>query len=203
MTAPVFDCDAIMQAYGEGAFPMAESRDAKGFAWYTAPMRSVLPIDLHIPKSLKKLMAKAPFTITTDRAFEDVITACGGPRQSGTATWINADLIHMMVFLHKKGIAHSVECWQGDQLAGGLYGIVQGAVFNGESMFSTLPGASKIALVHLCRILKAGGFQMLDTQFINPHMLQFGGYEIPHARYMALLHRYRNEQACFKGIPAL
>jgi leucyl/phenylalanyl-tRNA--protein transferase len=194
-----FDLEGIMHAYAHGAFPMAESRDAGAFHWYTAPMRSLLPLDPHVPRSLKKFMAKNPFEIRVDTDFAGVVDGCAAPRRKEGATWINRDIRDMMVFLHKMGVAHSVECWKDGRLAGGLYGVAQGAVFNGESMFSLESGASKVALVHLCRRLKAGGFGMLDTQFINPHMLQFGGYEIPHADYMEALRSLAAKKADFNS----
>jgi leucyl/phenylalanyl-tRNA--protein transferase len=202
MTAGHFDFDAIMSAYAQGFFPMADGRTARGFSWYAAPMRSLLPLDLHIPRSLKKFMAKAPFEIRIDTDFAGVLDGCAAPRARTAETWINGDIRAMMLFLHEQGAAHSVECWKDGRLAGGLYGVAQGAAFGGESMFSREAGASKVALVHLCERLKAGGFKLLDTQFINDHMVQFGAYEMPHEAYLEQLRPLLTQQANFSLFPA-
>ncbi len=178
-----------LNAYAQGAFPMAERRDSPDFHWYTAPVRSLLPIDLHVPRSLKKLVRKAPFEVRVDTDFAGVIDGCALPRTRQPTTWINRGIREMMIALHKAGFAHSVECWKDGRLVGGVYGTALGGTFCGESMFSREPGASKVALVHLCARLKAGGFQLFDTQFLNDHVAQFGAYEMPHATYVETMQR--------------
>ncbi|MFA5593113.1 MAG: leucyl/phenylalanyl-tRNA--protein transferase [Micavibrio sp.] len=176
----------LLDAYREGVFPMAESAEDEGFAFYRPHMRGLLPIaDLHIPARLLKTLRKAPFTVTRDKAFERIIALCAeatGPKRGNT--WINAPIQKIYGDLHRQGHAHSIECWNKDgALAGGLYGVRIGAVFCGESMVSLERDASKVALVHLAALLWEGGFEILDTQFINPHLLQFGAYEIPQEEY--------------------
>ena len=184
---PVSVEDAL-NAYAHGAFPMGASRTADGFDWYSAPVRSLLPIhDFRISRSLRRLIARRPFTLTADRAFAGVIAACAEPRAAQAETWINADLIALMTNLHEAGFAHSVECWRDGDLVGGLYGVALGGTFCAESMFSKVPNASKLALAYLVAKLRAGGFTLLDTQFLNPHLLQFGAYEMPYDAYRAAM----------------
>lgn len=164
---------------------MAESAEDDNFAFYRPQMRGLIPInDLHISNRLLKTLRQKPFTITVDRAFEDVIDGCAASAPKRAKTWINKPIRNLFTALHREGHAHSVECWTKDgKLAGGLYGLTIGAVFCGESMFSVERDASKIALVHLCAMLWASGFTILDSQFLNPHLLQFGAYEIPQEEY--------------------
>lgn len=184
------DLENALNAYAHGAFPMAVSRDGDGFDWYSAPMRSLLPIEtFHVSRSLRKLLKRRPFELTVDRAFADVIRACGQPRATQAETWINDDLVALMTALREDGFAHSVECWRDGDLVGGLYGVALGSTFCAESMFSKVSGASKVALVHLVARLSAGGFALLDTQFLNPHLVQFGAYEMPHDAYVAAMQR--------------
>ena len=177
--------DFILNAYREGVFPMAESADDEGFAFYKPHMRALLPIrNLHIPKSLIKTLKKQPYKVTIDRAFERIIRGCAA-RES---TWINDPIINMFLTLHREGHAHSIECWDNDDnLAGGLYGISIGAVFCGESMVSFQKDASKIALVHLCALLDYGGYTVLDSQFMNENIARFGAYDMPQTEYEALI----------------
>lgn len=191
--------DLLLQAYRDGVFPMAESADEDAFAFYKPYQRGILPIDdLHIPAKLAKLLRKAPYSVSINRAFEEVIDCCAAATPKRSKTWINRPIRDMFVALHHEGHAHSVECWTQDgRLAGGLYGLAIGAVFCGESMFSNESDASKIALVHLCAILSARGFTVLDTQFINPHLLQFGAYEMDQADYEALIETEMEKDVSF------
>ncbi len=153
----------------------------------TPPQRAILPLDrVNIPRSLRRLIEKKPFEIKVDTAFDRVIEACAATPYRPD-TWINAEIIEIFKTFHRAGLAHSVECWQGETLAGGLYGLAIGGAFCGESMFSRVSGASKIALVHLCHRLRSGGFTLLDCQILNPHTAQFGAYDIPQADYLRQL----------------
>lgn len=167
---------------------MATSRADDGFDMVAPLTRALLPIEnFHVPKRLKRTFFKAPFDIRYDTAFEQVITSCANAtRAHESDTWICDDIISLFIQLHGQGIAHSVECWTRDnQLVGGLYGLALGSTFCGESMFSVESDASKIALVHLVGRLKIKGFKLLDSQFRNPHLDQFGLYEMPQDEYVA------------------
>lgn len=183
--------------YREGRFPMAETADDP-FLIVTPHERGLLPIkDLHISHSLKKTLKRAPYEVRVDTAFDAVITACAEPQPDRPETWINSDILLLFNELHRQGHAHSVECWDGDTLVGGLYGLAVGGVFCGESMFSRATDASKVALVHLCKRLEAGGFSLLDAQFHNPHLEQFGLYTLPQDAYVARLYELRDQICAF------
>lgn len=174
----------VVRAYAAGLFPMADSADDPLIYWYDPPLRGQLSIPhLHVSRSLRRAVKRAPFTVRVDTAFESVIDQCAAATAARPKTWINTTIREIFVALHHAGFAHSVECWDGTRLVGGLYGLALGGVFCGESMFSTATNASKIALVHLCARLWRGGFTVLDTQFTNPHLTQFGITEIPRAAY--------------------
>ena len=163
---------------------MADSKDASQLAWYHPERRGILPLDaFHIPKSLAKALAKNPFALTANTAFRDVITACADREE----TWINHEIIDRYCELHEMGFAHSIESWKDGALAGGLYGVALGGAFFGESMFSRQANASKAALVHLVSLLKERHYTLLDTQYVNDHLLQFGVIEIPREEYMQRL----------------
>lgn len=152
--------------------------------WYAPDPRAHLPLDeFHIPKNLRRRVRRREFSVTSDRAFDDVIRACADRDR----TWITARIVEAYMDLHEKGNAHSVECWQDDTLAGGLYGVQIGGAFFGESMFFRVSNASKVALVHLVRQLQAGGFTLLDTQYSTAHLERFGVVEIPRGEYMRRL----------------
>jgi leucyl/phenylalanyl-tRNA--protein transferase len=147
-----------------------------------------LPIEeLHVPRRVWDLIKAGRFRITVNQAFDDVISGCAAPGPRRPETWINPAIAQVFCMLHRQGHAHSIECWDGDTLAGGIYGLAIGHVFCGESMFSNVSGASKVALVHLAARLWRAGFQVFDTQFINDHLLQFGAYEISQDAYMKRL----------------
>lgn len=168
---------------------MAESAEDDNFAFYKPFMRGIIPIaDLHIPARLMKEVRQDIYTVTRDKAFEAVIDGCARETPKRAKTWINTPIRDIFIELHNAGHAHSIECWTKDgKLAGGLYGLAIGAVFCGESMFCVERDASKIALVHLCAALWMSGFTVLDTQFINPHLLQFGAYEMKQEEYELLI----------------
>jgi leucyl/phenylalanyl-tRNA--protein transferase len=182
--------DLLLEAYREGIFPMAETVDDDSFAFYKPHMRGLLPIrDLHIPsKLLKKLRHDKDYSVTINRDFEAIIDGCAAATKKRDKTWINRPIRDFFVQLHREGHAHSVEAWDAEgELMGGLYGLGIGAVFCGESMVSFQKDGSKIALVYLCALLWKAGYTVLDTQFINPHLLQFGAYEMPQQEYETMI----------------
>lgn len=180
---------AILDAYANGIFPMADARDEQQTYWVEPRLRGIIPIDrFNIPKSLRQFMKSCDYTVTMDTCFADVIANCAqSPRGDGKGTWINHEIEGWFNALHHSGYAHSVEVWDNDTLIGGLYGLAVGGCFCGESMFSTQTNASKIALVHLVNHLKKQGFTLLDTQFVNNHLKQFGCIEIPQEDYLEKL----------------
>jgi len=181
--------DDILNAYASGIFPMADARDDKNTYWVEPKMRGIIPLDtFKTPRSLKKFMGTCDYTVTFNTAFQGVIRLCAdSPRIHESNTWINHQIENWFMDLHAKGYAHSVEIWNGNELIGGLYGLAQGGCFNGESMFSKRENASKVALVHLIERLKFKKFALLDTQFVNDHLKQFGCIEIPQADYIKRL----------------
>lgn len=181
---PDFTPDLVLQAYAQGIFPMADSAENDAVYWYDPMERGQLPIaELHIPKTLLKTLRRHPFEIKVNTAFAQVMMGCA----SREKTWINKTIYKMFCDLHSRGFAHSVEAWKDGKLAGGLYGLALGGAFFGESMFSRETDASKICLVHLAARLYCGGFVLLDTQFINEHLLQFGAYKISRQEYQTRL----------------
>lgn len=170
----------LLKAYAMGIFPMAESRDAADIHWVDPRRRGIFPLEgFHISRSLARQILRQAPRVTTDRAFEEVVAACADREE----TWINPEIARAYAALHKAGHAHSLEVWQGDALIGGVYGVVIGAAFFGESMFSRATGGSKMALAYLVHRLRAGGFQLFDTQFLTPHLASLGAIEIPRAEY--------------------
>lgn len=184
-----FDTTDLLDCYRRGVFPMADSRQDMRLFLMDPDARGVLPLDrFHVPKRLRKTVRQNPFRVTVDTAFNRVIEACAEPHESRPATWINDAILNLYGALHRQGHAHSVECWtDDDELVGGLYGVSLGGAFFGESMFSRATDASKIALVHLVARLKIGGFQLLDAQFHNPHLEQFGLEEISRDEFRSQL----------------
>lgn len=175
--------DFLLVAYASGYFPMAESAGGE-IGWYSPDPRAIIDLEaFHIPRSLQLTLRKDLFRIEIDRDFESVIRECAKREE----TWISEEIVRSYVELHRLGYAHSLECWQHDALAGGLYGVALGAAFFGESMFSRKRDASKVALVHLVRRLKERGYLLLDTQFITPHLQRFGALEIPREEYLRQL----------------
>lgn len=186
----------LLDAYRLGIFPMADSRKDGEIHWYDPQRRGILPIGrMHVPARLRKTLRKHPYSVTFDRDFEQVIRACAAARAD---TWISEDIIRLYTGVHKKGKAHSVEAWAKDgTLAGGLYGISLGGAFFGESMFSAQKDASKIALVHLAARLWRRGFSLLDAQFVNSHLAQFGCIEISRNEYQDRLKKALAQETCF------
>lgn len=167
---------------------MADHRDDEEIFWVEPKRRGIIPLDsFHVPRRLARTMRVSTFTVTVDRAFEQVIDFCAAQASDRPNTWINRSIEASYVALFREGHGHSVEVWDGDVLVGGLYGISIGGAFFGESMFSRATDASKIALVHLVMRLRAGGYRLLDTQFITAHLSQFGAIEVSRAAYRKLL----------------
>jgi leucyl/phenylalanyl-tRNA--protein transferase len=194
--------DLLLRAYRLGLFPMAESRDSRALHWLDPEARGVLPLDqFHLPRSLLKTIRGEKFTVTANAHFSEIIRACAAARPTRPDTWINAEIERLFVELHRLGFAHSVEVWTDGALVGGLYGASLGGAFFGESMFSTVTDASKVALVHLVARLRLGGFLLLDTQFITAHLAQFGTREIPRAEYHNLLAEAVEAPARFPASP--
>lgn len=178
----------LLKAYTAGIFPMAESADDPSLYWIEPDERGVIPLDkFHISTSLRKSVRRKTFDVRVDTAFDQVIKACAEKTDTRDVTWINHRILKLYNQLHKMGCCHSVESWQDGQLVGGLYGVRIGAVFFGESMFSRVTDASKVALVHLVARLNAGGFKLLDAQFLNSHLAQFGTYTVPKKQYRPIL----------------
>jgi leucyl/phenylalanyl-tRNA--protein transferase len=172
--------DLLLQAYQQGLFPMAETRDTQDVFWVQPRFRGILPLDsFHISRSLRKTLRRGHLTASADRAFAQVVQGCAARPE----TWINPPIYDVYQALHTQGDAHSIEVWQGDALVGGVYGVTVGTAFFGESMFSTVTDASKVALVCAIDRLQQQGFTLFDTQFITPHLASLGGIEIPRAAY--------------------
>ena len=189
----ILTSDLLLSAYSQGLFPMAEDGEATDVQWVCPQMRGQISIErMHIPRRLQKNVKRMtlkglPYDIRINTAFEDVITYCAQATVERKETWINDPIISAYCDLHRQGYAHCVECWQDNTLVGGLYGIAIGGAFFGESMFSRARDASKVALVHLAARLWYAGYKILDTQFTNDHLEQFGVYETPHHLYMEAL----------------
>jgi leucyl/phenylalanyl-tRNA--protein transferase len=177
--------DLLLRAYGAGVFPMAESRHSHRLYWLDPALRGVLPVDagFHLPRRLRRTALSARFAVTADRDFMGVIRGCAEPAPGRMDTWINPQIEGLFGALHDRGAAHSIETWQDGRLVGGLYGVALGGAFFGESMFSRVTDASKVALVHLVARLRLCGFVLLDTQFLTTHLARFGAVEIPKAEY--------------------
>jgi leucyl/phenylalanyl-tRNA--protein transferase len=190
----------LLRAYALGVFPMAEGRDDPEIYWIDPEVRGILPLEnFHLPRRLKRTIRQKPFEIRCDSDFEGVINGCAAPGPGRHDTWINNQIFLLNRQLFQMGFAHTVECWLDGALVGGLYGISVGGAFFGESMFSVERDASKVALVHLVIRLKLGGFLLLDTQFVTPHLQRFGALEISRAEYRQRLARAIAVPARFQG----
>ncbi len=181
--------ELLLYTYSQGIFPMGD--DDGEIYWYDPDPRAIIPLDdnFHVPRSLVRRIRQGGFEVRVDSAFRQVITACAAPDQNRESTWITPPIIDIYCELQRLGYAHSVETWIDGELVGGLYGVAIGGLFAGESMFSRATDSSKIALVYLVERLRAGGFTLLDTQFMTEHLRRFGTIEIPRAEYQARLRR--------------
>ena len=197
MHAPgkIIDPQLLMLAYRSGIFPMADSRDDPDVFWVEPRLRAILPLDgFRCSRSLARTLRRERFEVTCNTAFAAVMRACAAPRRESEETWISERIAASYTALHREGLAHSIECWQsgehGDRmLVGGLYGVGFDRVFCGESMFSTVPDASKVALAWLVAALREAGAELLDCQFMTEHLASLGAIEISQARYLTLLKR--------------
>jgi leucyl/phenylalanyl-tRNA---protein transferase len=179
---------ALIYAYRHGFFPMAPDRHSHEIRWFSPNPRAVIPLDaFRLSRSLAKRLRQAPFRITADTDFEAVIGACAAARPDDPDTWISGRIVAAYTQLHRLGFGHSIECWQGDELAGGLYGLAIGGAFFAESMFHRRTDASKIALAHLVKRLRHGRFRLLDVQYWTPHLGRFGTVEISRRDYLSRL----------------
>lgn len=194
MTKGFLSAELLVYAYSKGVFPMAEHREDASVIWIEPKKRGIIPLDgFHISHSLRCVIRKNIFDVKVDTAFRDVMLNCADRDE----TWINDQILDAYCNLFDLGLAHSVECWREEKLVGGLYGVSLGGAFFGESMFSKETNASKVALCVLVERLKAGGYTLLDTQFLTAHLATFGGIEIPQEEYLILLERALDIKASF------
>lgn len=195
--------DTILAAYRMGIFPMADSAEDDELFWVEPEQRGIFPLDdFHVPKRLAKTIRRMPFEVTVNTAFRRVMRECAAPRGEDNGTWINDTILELYGELHDRGFAHSVECWKDGELVGGLYGVAFESVFCGESMFTRVTDASKIALVYLVARLVHGGYTLLDAQFITPHLTTFGAREISRTEYLVRLKNALQSEGNFYSLPA-
>lgn len=191
----------LLKAYACGVFPMAEDAETEEIFWVDPDSRGILPLDgFHVPRSLAKRVRRGDFSVTVDTAFDQVIAACAESGPGRSNTWINQTIRRLYSALARAGHAHSVECWRNGKLVGGLYGVSIAASFFGESMFHRERDASKVALVHLVARLKAGGYTLLDTQFVTDHLARFGVKQIGRRDYHAMLDEALQRDADFYSL---
>ena len=194
--------DDLLNLYASGVFPMAESKDDPRIFVVDPPERGVIPLgDFHLPKRLARTVRQDRFEVRINTAFEAVLDGCAGGGEDRPETWINDEIRRLYVGLFAQGDAHSVECWRDGELVGGLYGVQLGGAFFGESMFSRATDASKVALVHLIARMWAGGFLLLDCQFLTSHLATFGGVEIPRRTYRLMLKAALDRTGNFYRMP--
>ena len=199
---PPLTPEILLAAYAAGIFPMAESAEDPQLFWVDPRRRGILPLDgFHVPRRLRRVVRGGGFEIRVDSAFAAVMQGCAEASDKRPNTWINDEIRQLYTGLFRRRAAHSVETWREGALVGGLYGVSLGAAFFGESMFSREADASKVALVHLAARLRRGGYRLLDTQFLTPHLAQFGGVEVSRARYRRLLGEALGSTAVFPAEP--
>jgi leucyl/phenylalanyl-tRNA--protein transferase len=190
--------ERILAAYQQGIFPWYQ--DGQPILWWSPEPRAVLfPAQIEISRSMRKLLRSAALTVTMDHDFDAVIAACAALNDKRTGTWITEPMQRAYTELHRLGHAHSVEVWQQERLVGGLYGLGLGQVFFGESMFSRVDNASKMALIHLCSRLQEWGFAVLDCQVSSPHLLSMGACEIRRAEFQRLLRQHTAKPCAANG----
>jgi leucyl/phenylalanyl-tRNA---protein transferase len=194
--------EVLLKAYACGIFPMAESADDPALYWIEPERRGVIPLDgFHVPARLARTVRTDRFSIVCNRAFDAVIAGCAESQPGRQRTWINTRIHNLYRGLYQLGHCHSVEAYEGDVLVGGLYGVTLGAAFFGESMFHRARDASKVALVHLVARLKAGGYRLLDTQFVTDHLKTFGAVAVSRRQYHKLLESALAVHADFAALP--
>jgi leucyl/phenylalanyl-tRNA---protein transferase len=193
--------EVLLKAYACGIFPMAESADDPALYWIEPDKRGVIPLDrFHVPGRLARTVRSDRFTVTVDRDFDGVLDGCAQSRPGRPRTWINTRIRALYRKLYERRHCHSLEVYDGELLVGGLYGVTLGRAFFGESMFHRARDASKIALVHLVARLRAGGFKLLDTQFVTEHLKTFGAIEVPRRQYHKLLEAALSGEADFAAL---
>lgn len=196
MVRPLITPEKLLQAYAAGVFPMAESRTGRVLHWVDPARRGVLPADgFRMSRSLRRRILRAPWQIRIDSDFAAVLEGCADRPE----TWINDEIFALSLALHEMGFAHSLETWEAGALVGGVYGVALGQAFFAESMFSQRTDASKVALAYLVDRLRLGGFTLIDTQFLTPHLASLGGIEISRASYRARLQEALSRTASFRG----
>jgi leucyl/phenylalanyl-tRNA--protein transferase len=194
--------DVLLKAYACGIFPMAETAEDLSLYWIEPEHRGIVPLDrFHVPERLARTVRSDRFTVTVNRDFDAVIEGCAAPEAGRAKTWINARIRVLYRKLHERGHCHSIEVYDGGELAGGLYGVTLGSAYFGESMFHRVRDASKVALVHLVARLKAAGFTLLDTQFVTDHLRTFGAVEVSRRQYHRLLEEALRGEARFAARP--
>src|SRR5436190_15969140 len=194
--------EVLLKAYACGIFPMAESAEDPALYWIEPERRGILPLErFHVPARLTRTVRGDRFRVICDRDFGAVIDGCAAPKPGRGRTWINARIRKLYRDLFDRGHCHTVEVYDGDALVGGLYGVSLAGAFFGESMFHRARDASKIALVHLVARLRAGGFVLLDTQFVTDHLEMFGAVELSRRQYHRLLERALGTEGCFHALP--
>ncbi len=194
--------EVLLKAYACGIFPMAESAEDLALYWIEPERRGIIPLDrFHIPDRLKRTVRSNRFTVLVDRDFDAVIAGCCQPMPGRTRTWINVRIRSLYRKLYERGNCHTVEVYADSELVGGLYGVSLGRAFFGESMFHRSRDASKVALVHLVARLKAGGYCLLDTQFVTDHLRMFGAYEVSRCAYHKLLDAALIGEGDFAALP--
>ncbi|MDX2263709.1 MAG: leucyl/phenylalanyl-tRNA--protein transferase [Hyphomicrobiales bacterium] len=192
----------LLKAYACGIFPMAESADDPTLYWIEPEKRGVLPLDaVHVPKSLARTIRREEFEVRVDTDFAGVIEGCAARRAGRRTTWINGRIRELYADLFAMGHCHTIETWRDGRLVGGLYGVALGRAFFGESMFSYETDASKVALVYLAARLIAGGFVMLDTQFVTEHLKAFGAQEISREQFHRRLEVALQNRGDFGALP--
>lgn len=202
-SVPTLTADILLKAYAVGMFPMAESADDPNLFWIEPEWRGVIPLDgFRIPRRLARTVRNGGFEVRVDANFYGVIDGCAAPAPGREKTWINATIRKLYGELFRRGHCHTVESWKDGKLVGGLYGVSIGGAFFGESMFSTATDASKVALVHLIARLRAGGYRLLDTQFVTDHLAHFGTIEIPKRIYGQRLAAALATQGDFHALPS-
>ncbi len=192
----------LLKAYSCGIFPMAESADDSALYWIEPQHRGILPLDAyHVPRRLARTIRASTLDVRIDTTYDGVIDGCAASRPGRRSTWINNRIRSLYRELFDLGHCHTVEVWNGDRLVGGLYGVALGGAFFGESMFSFERDTSKIALVHLVARLVAGGFTLLDTQFVTEHLRQFGAVEVERGDFQKLLDAALKVDGDFNRLP--
>lgn len=201
--ASVLTPDLLLAAYAAGIFPMSDGADAADIYWVEPDERGIFPLDaLQLPRRLARTIAADPFEVRVDSDFFGVIDNCAAARPDRDTTWINGEIRRLYGDLFAMGACHTVECWRDGVMVGGLYGVRIGGAFFGESMFHTVTDASKVALAHLWARLIAGGFTLLDTQFITGHLASLGAIEIPRAEYRRRLQQALAVRGDWRALPA-